>query len=63
MTSIKSKVIDGLKWSVLSKLVAQLISWSSTFLVINLLNPNDFAVLAICTAILGFVNIVANTYM
>ena len=60
MTSIKSKVIHGLKWSALSKLVAQLISWVSTFLVINLLVPNDFAVLAVATAILGFVNIVAS---
>lgn len=45
--SLKSQVINGLKWSIIAKAVTQLFSWISTFLVIRWLTPEDYGVMAI----------------
>lgn len=54
MTTLKSKVVSGLAWSGMAKLVAQLFSWVSTFVVIRYLNPNDYALLGLAFAFIGF---------
>lgn len=57
--SIKQRVFSGLKWSALSKLFTQLISWFSTFFVIRLLNPEDYGVVAIASLLFSFATIFA----
>ena len=55
--SLKAQVISGLKWSALSKLIAQLFSWVSTFLVIRLLTPEDYGLIAIVSVFFIFITI------
>ena len=55
--SLKAQVISGLKWSALSKLLAQLFSWASTFLVIRMLTPEDYGLFALVTVFFTFVTI------
>ncbi|WP_085300421.1 lipopolysaccharide biosynthesis protein [Cognaticolwellia mytili] len=55
--TLKEKVITGLKWSAIAKLLVQLFSWISTFLVIRLLSPNDYGLVAITSVIFTFISI------
>lgn len=55
--SLKEKVIVGLKWSVISKLVVQLFSWVATFLIIRLLTPDDYGLVAIVSVLFTFITI------
>lgn len=54
MSSLKNKVISGLAWSSLAKLIAQLLSWVATFVVIRYLTPDDYAVVGLAFAFTGF---------
>ena len=57
--TLKDKVIRGLSWSVLSKLIVQIFSWVSTFLVLRFLVPEDYAVMALVTIVTSFVSLFA----
>ena len=54
MSSLKNKVISGFAWSSLAKLIAQLLSWIATFVVIRYLNPDDYAIVGLAFAFTGF---------
>ena len=54
---IKTKVLSGLKWTALSKLLSQLFSWASTFLVIRILTPEDYGLIAIVSVFFTFITI------
>ena len=54
MPSLKNKVISGLAWSSLAKLIAQLLSWIATFVVIRYLHPDDYAIVGLAFAFTGF---------
>jgi len=54
LSSLKNKVIAGLAWSSLAKLIAQLLSWLATFVVIRYLNPADYATVGLAFAFTGF---------
>lgn len=56
--SLRDKVLTGLKWSVLAKVLMQLLSWASTFFVIRMLAPNDYGIIALSTIIFTFINTV-----
>lgn len=45
--TLKQDVMRGLKWSLLAKLLTQLFSWTSTFLVIRWLTPEDYGIVGI----------------
>jgi teichuronic acid exporter len=47
VTDLKKQVVTGLKWSVLAKLITQVFSWVSTFMVIRMLTPGDYGIMAI----------------
>jgi len=51
---LKSKVISGLKWSVGGKASVQFFSWASTLLVMRLLHPDDYGLIAMATVFLAF---------
>jgi len=55
--TLKTKVISGLKWSAIAKLVVQVFSWISTFLVIRILSPSDYGLVAITSVIFTFISI------
>ena len=54
MASLKNKIISGLAWSSMAKLIAQLFSWVSTFVVIRYLDPTDYAIVGLAFAFIGF---------
>jgi O-antigen/teichoic acid export membrane protein len=57
--NLKAKVVSGIKWSVISKLVVQVFSWTSTFLVLRILLPEDYAVMALLTIVTSFISLFA----
>ena len=59
MTSIERQAIAGLKWSLAAKLLIQLFSWAVTILVIRLLVPADYGLMALCAVVIGIVTGVA----
>lgn len=59
MTSIERQAIAGLKWGLVAKLLIQLFSWAVTVLVIRLLVPADYGLMALCAVVLAVVSGVA----
>lgn len=55
-SSLKNQVIDGLKWSIVAKLLTQVFSWISTFMVIRILTPNDYGIVAISMVFFSFIS-------
>src|SRR4051812_15630797 len=49
-----AQVKSGVLWRSGSQLIGQLIAWTSTFLVIRLLNPSDYGLVAMTGVILTF---------
>lgn len=55
----KGSWVSGIRWVALSKLLTQLISWVMTFLVLRLLSPSDYGVIALSTAIVSMFGMIA----
>ncbi|UCD63477.1 MAG: lipopolysaccharide biosynthesis protein [Candidatus Zixiibacteriota bacterium] len=53
MAELKGKVLSGLKWSVGGKAATQLITWASTIIVMRLLNPDDYGLMAMATVFIA----------
>ncbi|MEH6813784.1 MAG: oligosaccharide flippase family protein [Motiliproteus sp.] len=54
----KDTLSQGIRWAVLGKLLGQIISWSSTILVIRLLSPADYGIVALASAPIGLFSII-----
>jgi len=54
LSNIRNKIVSGLAWSSLAKIFTQLLSWVSTFFVIRYLEPNDYGLIGLAFAFLGF---------
>jgi len=54
---IKTKTISGLKWSAFSKLLAQLFTWASTLIVIRILTPEEYGLMALATILISFLTL------
>jgi len=54
MMDIRQKVISGLHWSTGAKIGTQLISWTSTLVVMRLLDPRDYGLMAMSVAFVSF---------
>lgn len=52
-------IIQNIRWAVFGKLLGQLISWTSTILVIRLLSPQDYGLVALAGIPIGIIAIVA----
>ena len=52
---LKTQVIDGLKWSVMAKILTQAFSWISTFMVIRILTPEDYGLVGISMVFFSFI--------
>lgn len=57
--SHKAEFIRSLRWLAAGRLAGQLLSWVGTIWVMRLLSPDDYALVAICTAVLTLVTLVA----
>ena len=55
--SLKARAFSGVRWTVSARLLVQLISWPSTIIVMRLLNPHDYGVVAVSTVLIGFVGL------
>lgn len=44
--SIANKAISALKWATVAKLVVQIVSWAGTLVVVRLLSPEDYGLMA-----------------
>ena len=51
--SIEKQTIVGLKWNALSRLTSQLINWAITLVVLRLLAPSDYGLMAILSVFIG----------
>ena len=51
--SIERQAVSALKWSTISKVVGQLVAWVVTLLVIRLLSPDDYGLMAISAVIIS----------
>ena len=49
--SIRHRVLSGLRWTVLARSTMQLITWASTLIVVRLLSPTDYGLLAMATVV------------
>lgn len=52
--SIREQAISGLKWTAGGKLAAQIITWAITLVVIRLLTPEDYGLLAMASVFVAF---------
>lgn len=58
--SLRVQIVNGLAWSLLGKFITQIFAWVSTFLVVRLLSPDDYGVMAILMVFFSFIAIIAN---
>ena len=56
---LRHKVVSGFSWMAGGKLVGQLFSWGVTLVVIRLLTPSDYGLMALATLVLTFLNLAA----
>lgn len=54
--SLRSQALSGFRWSASARLVSQLITWAITLVVIRLLTPADYGLLAMATVFVAFLS-------
>jgi teichuronic acid exporter len=52
---LKLRALSGVRWTVTARFIVQLITWPMTILVMRLLHPHDYGVVAMSTIVIGFV--------
>lgn len=57
MTGLKQKVVRGFMWLSSLTFVGQAITWAITLVVIRLLDPKDYGLMAMATVFIGFLTI------
>ncbi|NRF66520.1 lipopolysaccharide biosynthesis protein [Aquincola sp. S2] len=60
MTTLRSKVLSGLYWSGSARLLGQLFTWGVTLVVIRVLRPEDYGLLAMATVFVAFLTLMAD---
>jgi O-antigen/teichoic acid export membrane protein len=56
-SSLKERAYSGVRWTVSARLLVQLITWPATIIVMRLLDPHDYGLVAISTVVIGFVTL------
>jgi O-antigen/teichoic acid export membrane protein len=51
---IRAKVLTALRWAVAARFAGQLIAWASTIVVIRMLSPEDYGLMAMATVVVSF---------
>jgi teichuronic acid exporter len=57
--SIERKAISALKWATAAKVVVQIVSWAGTLVVIRLLSPEDYGLMAKVSVVCGIASAIA----
>ncbi len=57
--SLDKQFARGLAWTGVSRLAAQIVSWSAFLIVVRTLSPGDFGIVAAATSVVGLVSLVA----
>src|SRR5262245_43147153 len=57
--SIERKAISALKWATAAKLVVQIASWAGTLVVVRLLTPEDYGLMAKVAVVCGIAGVIA----
>jgi len=57
--NLRSRVVSGLKWVAAVRFLAQLVTWSITIVVVRLLTPADYGLLAMATVFVEFLTMLA----
>ena len=57
--TLRAQVLSAIRWSATAKLSSQLISWAITLLVIRLLSPGDYGLVAMSMVVISFVSMFA----
>ena len=57
---LKAQVVSSLRWAVVAKFGAQLVSWAITLVVMRLLTPDAYGLTAMLTIIFGFVGMLGD---
>jgi len=52
--SLRTQVLSGLRWIAVAKFSTQLISWASTLVVMRLLSPDDYGLMAMAVIFVSF---------
>ncbi len=55
MSTVAGKVRSALRWMLAVRIVVQAVTWASTVVIIRLLQPEDYGLLAIAMVFIGFV--------
>ena len=55
--SLRARVLTGFRWTTSARLLSQVITWAITLLVIRLLTPADYGLLAMATVFVAFLAI------
>lgn len=63
VVSFRSQVLTALKWTVIGRASTQLMSWVITVVVIRLLSPNDYGLIAMATLFSGLFAVIAEIGM
>ena len=57
--SLRARVVSNLFWIGGSRLVGQVLTWGITIVVVRLLDPGDYGLLAMATVFMGFLSLIA----
>ncbi len=57
--SLRKQVLSGFGWMAGTKLLSQVFSWTVTLIVVRLLSPGDYGLMAMATIVLTFLNLVS----
>lgn len=60
MLMLRAQIFTAIRWTVGARMLSQLITWAITLVVIRLLTPADYGLLAMATIFLGFLVMVAD---
>ena len=54
--SLRSQALSGFRWTASVRILSQVITWAITLVVIRLLSPTDYGLLAMATVFIGFLS-------
>ena len=57
--TLRAQVLSGLKWTAAARLLGQILTWGITILVMRVLMPSDYGLLALATIFVAFLGLVA----
>src|SRR5215469_2533456 len=55
--SLKRQALSGMRWTMSARVLVQLVTWPSTIIIMRLLNPRDYGLVAVATVFIEFVTV------